>query len=496
MGRWPTRSAIPHWPTCWCDSKEPHDGRKAIHSSGRPATRPLSDSTPRWPRSHRAAACGCPQNSTTRSSPRSRRSRTCSPNPDRSILLHRSSTTGSIAGTTTRFDHFSSAPIKEMDMSTQSELPAPRAQSELPAPRAKFFWFLPTNGDSRSIVGASHASSHHTVPANYRAPSRPYLAEVARAADRLGYEGVLTPTGTWCEDAWLTASALLAETERLKFLVAFRPGLVPPTLAAQQTATLQRFSEGRVLLNIVSGGDDLEQRRFGDWLSHDERYDRTGEFLHIVNSVWRQDSVDFEGKYYTVSDAKVSAPPDPAPQIYFGGSSGAALPIAAQYVDVYLTWGEPPQAAAAKIEKVRALAEARGRSVRFGIRLHTISRDTSAAAWAVADELLAELTPDQIAKATELHGKSESEGQRRMTALHGGRVDQLEIYPNLWAGVGLVRGGAGTALVGSHQEVANLIYEYHSLGFDEFILSGYPHLEEAYWFAEGVLPLLKQKGVA
>jgi alkanesulfonate monooxygenase len=213
---------------------------------------------------------------------------------------------------------------------------------------AKFFWFLPTNGDSRSIVGASHASSHHNLPDNYRAPSRRYLAEVARAADRLGYEGVLTPTGTWCEDAWLTAAALLAETERLKFLVAFRPGLVPPTLAAQQTATLQRFSEGRVLLNIVSGGDDLEQRRFGDWLGHDERYARTGEFLHIVNSVWRQDSLDFEGEHYTVKDARVSAAPDPLPQIYFGGSSPAALPIAAEYVDVYLTWGEPPQAAAAK----------------------------------------------------------------------------------------------------------------------------------------------------
>jgi alkanesulfonate monooxygenase len=361
---------------------------------------------------------------------------------------------------------------------------------------AKFFWFLPTSGDSRSIVGASHASSNHIVPDTYRQPSRRYLAEVARAADRLGYEGVLTPTGTWCEDAWLTAAALLSETERLKFLVAFRPGLVPPTLAAQQTATLQRFSEGRVLLNIVTGGDDLEQRRFGDWLSHDERYARTGEFLHIVNSVWHEDSVNFNGDYYTVEDARVSAPPNPLPQIYFGGSSAAALPIAAEYVDVYLTWGEPPEAAAAKIEKVRELAAARGRSVRFGIRLHTISRDTSAAAWAVADELLAELTPEQIASQTQLHAKSQSEGQRRMTALHGGQVDQLEIYPNLWAGVGLVRGGAGTALVGSHEEVANLIYEYHSVGFDEFILSGYPHLEEAYWFAEGVLPLLRQKGVA
>jgi alkanesulfonate monooxygenase len=184
------------------------------------------------------------------------------------------------------------------------------------------------------------------------------------------------------------------------------------------------------------------------------------------------------------------------PQIYFGGSSPAALPIAAQHVDVYLTWGEPPADAAAKIATVRALAQARGRDIRFGIRLHTISRDTSAAAWAVAEQLLAGLSPDQIAKATALHRNSESEGQRRMTALHGGRVDRLEIYPNLWAGVGLVRGGAGTALVGSHEEVAALIDEYHSLGFDEFILSGYPHLEEAYWFAEGVLPLLRAKGIA
>jgi alkanesulfonate monooxygenase len=363
------------------------------------------------------------------------------------------------------------------------------AQSELPAPRAKFFWFLPTNGDSRSIV-ASHG-----------APKLP------RAQPSLLGRG-----GACRRPAWLRGRAH-ADRNVVRGRVVHRvgaagrngaaeisggvwPGLVPPTLAAQQTATLQRFSEGRVLLNVVSGGDDVEQRRFGDWLGHDERYARTGEFLQIVNSVWRQDSVDFDGAYYTVKDARVSAPPDPLPQIYFGGSSAAALPVAAQYVDVYLTWGEPPQDAAAKIDRVRQLADERGRSVRFGIRLHTISRDTSAAAWAVADELLAELTPEQIAKATELHARSESEGQRRMTALHGGRVDRLEIYPNLWAGVGLVRGGAGTALVGSHEEVANLIYEYHSLGFDEFILSGYPHLEEAYWFAEGVLPILQQKGVA
>jgi alkanesulfonate monooxygenase len=207
--------------------------------------------------------------------------------------------------------------------------------------------------------------------------------------------------------------------------------------------------------------------------------------------VWRQDSVDFKGDYYDVRDARVSAPPNPFPEIYFGGSSPAALPVAAEYVDVYLTWGEPPQAAAAKIDQVRKLAQARGRNVRFGIRLHTISRDTSAAAWAVANELVGELTEDQVAKATALHSKSGSEGQRRMTALHGGRLDKLEIYPNLWAGVGLVRGGAGTALVGDAATVAARIREYQDAGIDTFIMSGYPHLEEAYRFAELVFPLLK-----
>lgn len=361
---------------------------------------------------------------------------------------------------------------------------------------ATFFWFLPTNGDSRSIVGASHASSHHEIPAGYRHPTRRYLAEIARAVDRLGYTGVLTPTGTWCEDAWLTASALLAETERLKFLVAFRPGLVPPTLAAQQAATFQRFSGGRLLLNVVTGGEDSEQRRFGDWLDHDQRYARTGEFLRIVKAIWEQESVDFDGDFYSIRDGRVPAPPDPTPELYFGGSSAAAVPIAAELVDVYLTWGEPPPAAAAKIAAVDTAAKSAGRSLRYGIRLHTISRDTSEEAWAVAEKLVSELTPDQIGTATRMHASSQSEGQRRMTALHGGRVDQLEVYPNLWAGVGLVRGGAGTSLVGSHREVADLICEYHSNGFDEFILSGYPHLEEAYWFAEGVMPLLRAKGVA
>ncbi|MGA6167059.1 LLM class flavin-dependent oxidoreductase [Amycolatopsis magusensis] len=362
----------------------------------------------------------------------------------------------------------------------------------------RLHWFLPTTGDGRTIVERFHAN-RSLGPSAQRQPSIDYLAQVARAAEHLGFEGVLTPTGTWCEDAWLSTAALIRETRRLKFLVAFRPGVVSPTLAAQMASTYQRLSGGRLLLNVVTGGDAVEQRRFGDWHDHDARYARTDEFLSIVRGVWSGEPFDFDGEHLKVEGATLLAPPDPVPSVYFGGSSAAALPVAAKHADVYLTWGEPPAQVAEKIGKVRELAARLGREPRFGVRLHTISRDTSAEAWAEAQKLLDALDPQQVAKAQEQLAASESVGQRRMVALHNGNLDAgvhgLEIHPNLWAGVGLVRGGAGTALVGSHAEVADLIEEYHSLGVDEFVLSGYPHLEEAYWFGEGVRPELARRGL-
>src|SRR5690606_60922 len=193
--------------------------------------------------------------------------------------------------------------------------------------------------------------------------------------------------------------------------------------------------------------------------------------------------------------AALHRPPDPRPRLYFGGSSPAALRVAARRVDTYLTWGEPPAAVADKLDRVRQLAAEAGRSLEYGIRLHVITRDTSAEAWREAERLLERLPADTVAQIQAGLARSESEGQRRMLALHGGRRDNLEVHPNLWAGVGLARGGAGTALVGSHTEVADRIEEYHRLGITEFVLSGYPHLEEAYWFGEGVLPLLRRRGL-
>jgi alkanesulfonate monooxygenase len=357
-----------------------------------------------------------------------------------------------------------------------------------------FHWFLPTNGDSRHVVGGGQGTPA-TASGRDRPPTVAYLSQIARAAEEVGFAGALTPTGAWCEDAWLTTAMVSRHTERLKFLVAFRPGLISPTLAAQMASTFQRQTGGRLLLNVVTGGDNQEQRAFGDFLDKDSRYRRTGEFLHVVRELWQGRTVDLHGEHLRVQDAKLARVPDPVPQVYFGGSSPIAGEIAARHADVYLTWGEPPAQVAEKLDRIRSLAAAEGRALRFGIRLHVITRDTAEQAWAEADRLLDGFDPETVASVQAGLARSESEGQRRMLALHGGRRDRLEIHPNLWAGIGLVRGGAGTALVGSHDEVAERIKEYHALGIDEFILSGYPHLEEAYWFGEGVLPRLQTQGL-
>lgn len=352
----------------------------------------------------------------------------------------------------------------------------------------RLHWFLPTGGDSRDVLAVGDE-------AHRREPTLEYLTVLARTAEDLGFEAVLTPTGTWCEDSWVSTAALIAATRRLKFMVAFRPGSITPTLAAQMAATFQRHSAGRCLLNVVTGGDPGEQRRFGDHLGHDDRYARTDEFLAIVRGAWSGTPFDFAGAHYQVEGATTRIAPDPCPEIYFGGASAPAEGVAARRADVYLTWGEPPDLVAPRVARVRARAEAEGRTVRFGIRLHVISRDTAAAAWAETDRLLEQMSDDVIAQAQQGFTRSESVGQARMQSLHGGSREGLVVAPNLWAGIGLVRGGAGTALVGSHDEVAARIAEYHHLGFEEFILSGHPHVEEAYWVGEHVRPRLAQMGL-
>ena len=359
--------------------------------------------------------------------------------------------------------------------------------------KLKFHWFLPTNGgDGRHVVGGGHGVD---AQPSGRPASVPYLGQVARSAEQLGFEAALTPTGAWCQDAWVTTAMLAPLSERLKFLVAFRPDSVSPFLAAQMAGTFQNLSGGRLLLNVVTGGEDHEQRMYGDFLDKDARYERADEFLTIVRRLWTGEPTDFVGSYLATENARLSQIPDPLPQIYFGGSSPAGIEVAAKHADVYLTWGEPPAAVAEKIARVQAAAAAHGRELTYGIRLHTIARPTAEAAWSEAERLLEHISDDEIRRIQDGLRRSASVGQQRMLALNGGSKDGLEIHPSLWAGIGLVRGGAGTAMVGSYGEIADLVQQYHDVGISEFVLSGYPHLEEAYWFGEGVLPELARRGL-
>jgi alkanesulfonate monooxygenase len=349
----------------------------------------------------------------------------------------------------------------------------------------KVLWFLPTHGDGRYLGTATGG----------RVVDFDYLRQVAGAVDHLGYYGALLPTGRSCEDAWVTASALIGAIQRMKFLVAVRPGLVSPTLAARMAATFDRFSNGRLMINVVTGGDPVELAGDGVFHEHDERYEITDEFLEIWRRLLADSSaVDFTGRHLCVAGARMifQALQKPHPPLYFGGSSPAAINVAAKHIDYYLTWGEPPKAVETKIAAARAAAEKHGRTLRFGIRLHIIVRATEAEAWAEADRLISAADEKTIAAAQATLARHDSAGQKLMQQLQrGGRTRaDLEISPNLWTGVGLVRAGAGTALVGGVENILQRIREYEQAGIETFIFSGYPHLEEAYHVAELLFPHL------
>lgn len=346
----------------------------------------------------------------------------------------------------------------------------------------ELFWFIPTHGDGRYL-----ATKKGARVANYN-----YFRQIAQAADHLGYSGVLIPTGKSCEDPWVVSSSLIPVTENLKFLVAVRPGLMSPTAAARMAATHDRLSNGRLLINVVAGGDPVELAGEGLFLNHDERYEATSEFLTIWRKTLEGEKVDFEGKHLNVKGAELlyDSIQKPHPPIYFGGSSLAGMKVAAEHVDVYLTWGELPSQVEKKINKMKKLTAEQGRKLKFGIRLHVIVRETEEAAWKAAEELIQYVDDETIAAAHSIFSRMDSEGQRRMTGLNKGSRSDLEVSPNLWAGVGLVRGGAGTALVGDADTVVARLKEYADLGVEIFVLSGYPHLEEAYRTAELLFPRL------
>lgn len=335
-----------------------------------------------------------------------------------------------------------------------------------------------------------------------------YLTQLALAAEENGFEYVLAPTGLWCQDPFTVASVLTSLTTTVKFLVAVRPTSTSPTFWAQQVQTLQRFSGNRIAVNIVVGGEDHEQRAFGDSRTKAQRYQYAEEAIAIARHLWENaEPLDYSGEQITVEGAALAQQDTPAPSVFFGGSSPEGIRVAARQANVYLTWGDRPEGVRSKIATVQDAAAQEGRSLEYGIRLHTIARPTEKEAWEVAQRLIDAVDPAEVRRIQEGLARSQSEGQRLQSELHergaallegSEKVDarELLVAPNLWAGVGLLRGGAGTALVGSYAQVAERLAEYQEAGLQHAVLSGYPCLEEAYHVGEGVVPELQKLGVA
>ena len=368
-------------------------------------------------------------------------------------------------------------------------------------------WYLPTAGEARSFQGGGtnvYVPTELQTDAGFRAPSLSYLTQIALGLEETGFESVLVPTGSYCEDPWVVASALVSRTSTLRFLVALHPRTTTPALTAHQAASFQRISGDRLALNVVTGEPGAEARRHGDDGDKAAQYTRTNEFLSVVRALGAGETVDFVGENYRVEGATLAGARRPAPQtppqIWFGGSSDQALPVAGAHADVYLSWLEPLDQLAEKIARVRDAAADFGREPRFGVRSWVLARDTDDEAFAAAQAHLDGLDDARLAATRPLLLARESVGQQRGQALleHADHRDpaSLVIAPNLWGGFGLLAGGPALGFVGGYTEIADRFEEFAALGVSDFILSGFPNLEESRWVGEGLIPELRRRGLS
>jgi alkanesulfonate monooxygenase len=359
-------------------------------------------------------------------------------------------------------------------------------------------WFIPTTGDGE-FVGIE--------------PQRPatpdYLTEVAVTAEAAGYEFVLIPTGGDCWDGFVVGSWIAAHTTKLKTLVAMRPGLISPVLAARNAATLDQMTGGRALVNVVTGHYPQDLKACGDSLydQHDERYARTLEFMKIVRGVWeagdaKGEGFKFKGKHFDIEGASCQPAvlTKPYPPIYFGGSSEAGKRTAALTADVYLMWAEPVNWIQSQIDEMKLyLAQQKeedgiDRTLRYGLRAQLVVRETEEEAWQAAWKLLSKADPELVKSKEKLHAKTDAVGQNRQMELFNSSVeDDYVIAPNMWSGLSAIRGGGAVAFVGTPEQVSDRIMEFVEIGITSFILSGYPHLEEAEISGRLLMPLLRQK---
>ena len=348
-------------------------------------------------------------------------------------------------------------------------------------PQPLFHWFIPIDGDGTRL-GTARAE---------RPPDFDYLTRIVQTAEAQDFHGLLIPTrfvnglfdeGAPLMETWTTATALAAVSERIRFLIAVRPGFIAAGLLAKMVATLDRISRGRVDINIVPGGIRHDFERLGVDSDHAGRYEQAAELMRACRALWTGDPTDFAGRYVTLRGARCVPTPVATPRFYQGGASPRAEALAAREADVYLLWIEPLADIAARVERVRAAYAACGRVAAFGLRTHLVVRDDPDEAWAAAHSLIADADPEVLR-------------QRRAVA-PGDRstapdAPSHRLGRHLWSGLSTVRVNCGSALVGTPQQVAAELYAYWKLGIDEFILSAFPHAEESVRVRQAVLPRLR-----
>lgn len=355
-------------------------------------------------------------------------------------------------------------------------------------PEPLFDWFVPIDGDGDHI-GTLRAE---------RPPTFEYLRDVVQAAEESGYRSLLVPTrfanGLFEESAplaetWTMATALAAVTRLTRFLVAVRPGFISTGLFAQMAATFDQVSGGRLDINIVPGGIQGDFERLGESSGHEHRYARAEEFMEVCRQLWRApEPVVFRGKHVTLNGAVCSPGPVGAgPRFYLGGASEAALKLAGRQADVYLAWIGTLEQIGAHLDRARVQFEASGRPSVFGLRTHLVVRDTEEAAWARADALLSRAAPVVKQQRQAVFAGTPMVGQR----LQAQAARDHRLGPHLWNGISTVRVNCGTAIVGTPEQVALELLAYWRLGIDEFILSGFPHLEECRRVAADVIPRVR-----
>lgn len=345
----------------------------------------------------------------------------------------------------------------------------------------EFGWFIPTWGDTAAFG----------VPEAEIPPGMDLFAGVAQSAENAGFEYILVPVQTNCWDAYIACAMVAAKTEKIVPLVAARPGFIAPTVLAKMLSTFDQLTGGRVRVNLIAGGTSSELEADGSFYGHDERYELFDESLDVMKRAWTEDEpFDFDGKYFKANHIVVKPKPyqKPFPPIYLGGLSEAAKKLCARHADVHLFWGDTPDKIAERVEEMNERAAREGRSLRYGMRLHVIVRETEDEAWAAARALIANATPKLQQERAALGDQSEANDRMKELA----KVENHMIDEHLWSGIATVREGAGVAIVGNPEQVAATIRRFMAAGCSSFCLSGYPHAAEAERFGKLVMPLFAE----